>query len=209
MTKGRWETLDAVYGAMSPDETARKYSQWAKDYDADMSALGYRHPTICLALLCRHLPAGAAPILDAGAGTGLIGEWLKIVGYPSAEALDISEGMLEVARRKGVYERLHCAAMGGKLELPTDHFAGAVCAGVFTVGHVGPEGIDELARVVRPGGVIVFTVKDQTWDEGFAARVGERQAAGVWHVAEETPSYISMPGHPDTAPSRALVLLVR
>jgi predicted TPR repeat methyltransferase len=79
MTKVQSENVDAVYGATSPEETARKYSQWAKDYDADMSALGYRHPTVCLALLCRHLPAGAAPILDAGAGTGLIGEWLKLV----------------------------------------------------------------------------------------------------------------------------------
>lgn len=203
------ENLDAVYGATSPEEIARQYSQWAETYDAEMFAIGYRHPTICLALLCRHLPVGSAPILDAGAGTGLIGEWLKIVGYPSAEALDISEGMLEVARRKAVYERLHCAAMGDRLPLETDHFASAVCAGVFTVGHVGPEGLDELARVVRPGGVIVLTVKDSTWEDGFGTRVAERQAAGVWQVVEETPSYVSMPGRATTAPSRALALRMR
>lgn len=207
-TEQKSANLDSVYGAASPEDIAAKYSDWAETYDSEMAGLGYRHPTVCLALLCRHLPAGAAPILDAGAGTGLIGEWLKIVGYPSAEALDISEGMLAVARRKGVYDKLHCGAMGGTLDLTSDHFAGAVCAGVFTVGHVGPEGLDELARVVRPGGVLVLTVKDRTWEDGFEARVSERQAAGAWQVIEETPSYVSMPGRPDTVPSRALALRI-
>ena len=202
------ETLDSVYAATSPEDIARKYSEWAETYDSEMAGLGYRHPTICLALLCRHLAAGSAPILDAGAGTGLIGEWLKIVGDPRAEALDISEGMLEVARRKGVYDKLHCAAMGEPLDLPSDHFAGAVCAGVFTVGHVGPEGLDELGRVVRPGGVLVLTVKNRTWEDGFGAHVADRQAEGAWQVIEETPSYVSMPGRPDTVPSRALVLRI-
>ena len=40
-------------------------------------------------------------LLDAGVGTGLIGSWLGIVGYPHVEGLDISEGMLAVAARKG------------------------------------------------------------------------------------------------------------
>jgi predicted TPR repeat methyltransferase len=64
-----------------------------------MAGVGYRHPTICLALLARHLPAGAGPVLDAGAGTGIIGEWLKILGYGPVEGVDLSPGMLEVAAR--------------------------------------------------------------------------------------------------------------
>lgn len=198
--------LDTVYAAQGAEEIARHYTDWADSYDAEMALLGYRHPTICLALLCRHLKPGSEPILDAGAGTGLIGEWLKIVGYPAAEALDISEGMLEAARRKGCYDRLHRAAMGEPLPFADGHFAGAVCAGVFTVGHVGPEGLDELVRVVRSSGVIVLTVKDRTWEAGFAARVAELGDAGRLSVLEETPSYVSMPGRPDTVPSRALAL---
>jgi hypothetical protein len=62
---------------------------------------------------------------------------------------------------------------------------------------------------VRPGGIIVLTVKDRTWEDGFGARVAERQAAGAWQVVEETSSYVSMPGRPDTVPSRALALRVR
>ena len=67
-----------------------------------MAVAGYRHPSICLALLARHLPRGSAPLLDAGAGTGLIGEWLGIMGYPHVEALDISE---VTARRWWIYAK--------------------------------------------------------------------------------------------------------
>ncbi len=74
--------LDAVYGATSPTELASAYDEWAASYDSDMAEVGYRHPAVGLALLTRHLPAGSRPILDAGAGTGLIGELLGTVCSP-------------------------------------------------------------------------------------------------------------------------------
>ena len=201
--------LDGVYRAASPDEIAKSYDAWAEDYDADMALLGYRHPAICLALVTRHLPRGAEPVLDAGAGTGLVGEWLQLVGYLTVEALDISPGMLEVARRKGVYTRLHEAALGGQLPFEDGHFAAAISAGVFTTGHVGAEGLDELLRVVRPGGVLVLTVKDELWHGGFKTRLADLQSQGLVRTVEETPSYVSMPGRPKTVPSRGVVLSVQ
>lgn len=204
--EGPTDSLDAVYRAGSPAEVARTYDAWAETYEAEMAALGYRHPSICLALLTRHLPAGAGPVLDAGAGTGLIGEWLRIVGYGRVEGVDLSPGMLRVAARKGVYDRLAEGNLAGKLPFENGRFSAAVCAGVFTVGHVGPEGLDELMRVVRPSGVLVLTVKDKTWEAGFAARLGELSTAGAVERLDETPSYSSMPGRPETAPSRGVAL---
>ncbi len=194
--------LGAVYGAQSRDEVAALYDGWAAGYDADMARAGYRHPTICLALLSRHLPKGAAPVLDAGAGTGLLGEWLKIAGYPIVHGLDISDGMLAVARAKGSYDGLHRAALGTRLPFAADAFAGVVSSGVFTTGHVGPEGLDDLVRICRPGGVLVLTVKTTLWADGFAAHLADLAVT----LIEQTRPYVSMPGEAGTVPSLAVVL---
>ncbi|MEE4238732.1 MAG: class I SAM-dependent methyltransferase [Anderseniella sp.] len=200
--------LGAVYEAKTPGEVARLYDGWAESYDAEMAKAGYRHPSICLALISRHLPRGSAPLLDAGAGTGLVGEWLGIIGYPEVEALDISKGMLAVAAAKNVYTRLHEAALGSPLPFADGHFAGVVSAGVFTTGHVGPEGLDELVRICRPGGVIVLTVKTSVWQNGFAGRISELAGAGRLAIEEQTEPYVSMPGETGTVPSVAVVLKV-
>ncbi|HWK68689.1 MAG TPA: class I SAM-dependent methyltransferase [Rhizobiaceae bacterium] len=207
MTEGKHGgALGQVYAAKRPEEVAELYDRWAETYDAEMAVAGYRHPTICLALMARHLPRGAAPLLDAGAGTGLIGEWLAIMGYPHVEALDISEGMLAQAARKGAYAALHRLAMGDPLPFADATYAGIVSAGVFTSGHVGLEGLDELIRICRPGGVLVLTIKNTLWDAGFSARIAELEARHIVSRLEETRPYVSMPGEVGTVPSRGLVL---
>ena len=198
--------LGAVYDAKTPEEVAGHYDRWAESYDADMAVAGYRHPAICLALLTRHLPRGAGPLLDAGAGTGLVGEWLGIMGYPLVEALDISEGMLAVARKKGVYSKFHQLALGGSLPFSDNAFAGIVSAGVFTTGHVGAQGVDELIRICQPDGVIVLTVKETLWAAEFSAHISGLQANGRVTLAEQTAPYVSMPGEAATIPSRGVVI---
>ena len=207
MADGHHEgALGQVYSAKKPEEVAALYDRWADTYDAEMAAAGYRHPSIALALLARHLQRGSAPVLDAGCGTGLVGEWLGIVGYPRVEGLDISAGMLARAEQKGAYARLHKLALGGPLPFADGHFAGIVSAGVFTTGHVGADGLDELIRICRSGGAIVLTVKNTLWEGGFAARIAELEAQGLVKRVEETEPYVSMPGEVGTVPSRAVVL---
>lgn len=207
MADGRHEgALGAVYDAKAPEEVAALYDGWAATYDEAMAAAGYRHPSICLALLARYLPRGAAPVLDAGAGTGLIGDWLGIMGYPHVEALDISLGMLERARAKGAYKAYHRLALGGTLPFADGSFAGVVSAGVFTTGHVGPEGLDELVRICRPGGAIVLTVKTTLWDGGFSDHVAQFESQGRLERVETTDPYVSMPGEAGTVPSLAVVM---
>jgi predicted TPR repeat methyltransferase len=200
--------LGTVYASTDPHEVAAAYDAWAESYEAEMRVAGYRHPSIALALLARHLPRGAAPVLDAGAGTGLLGEWLGILGYPVIEALDISAGMLAVAARKGVYAALHQQALGGALPFADAAYAAIIATGVFTTGHVGAEALPELMRITRPGGVWVFTVKEAVWTAGFGAAIAELVRAGRLNVVEETVPYISMPGEAATSPSRAIVFRV-
>ena len=200
--------LGSVYAATDPAEVAAAYDKWAETYDAEMAQAGYRHPSVCLALLARYLPKGAAPLLDAGVGTGMIGDWLGIVGYPHVEGLDISEGMLAVAARKGNYRALHRAVLGHVLPFADGYFAGIVSTGVFTTGHVGAEALPELIRVCRSGGVMVITAKDTVWDGGFAQALTELHAAGRVEMLEETAPYVSMPGEVGTIPGRCVAVRV-
>ena len=120
MTSARHDGhLGAAYDAKGKDEVAALYDRWAESYDADMAKFGYRHPAIGLALLCRHLPRGASPLLDAGCGTGLVGEWLGIAGYPEVDGLDLSEGMLKAAAKKSVYRALTTPRSDRRCRFPT------------------------------------------------------------------------------------------
>ena len=76
---------------------------------------------------------------------------------------------------------------------------------MFTTGHVGPEGLDELVRICARGGFIVLTVKGTLWDSGFSTRVAEDKRLAL---AELTEPYVSMPGEAATTPSRGVVLRV-
>jgi len=195
--------LGAVYDATSTEEIARLYDGWAATYDAEMAMAGYRHPAIGVALLARHLPADSAPVLDAGCGTGIIGGWLGILGYPRLEGLDISDGMLGVARARGAYAALHRAALGRPLGFADGHFAGVIATGVFTTGHVGAEALPELTRITRTGGVMALTVKTTLWEAGFADALS---ADPRLRLVTQTAPYVSMPGEPATVPSLAVVL---
>ena len=195
--------LGAVYDAKAPEEIAAVYDQWSESYDAEMARAGYRHPAIGAALLARHAPRGTGPVLDAGCGTGLLGDWLNILGLAPVEGLDLSAGMLARAQAKGAYARLHRLALGGALPFGDGHFGAIISTGVFTTGHVGAEALPELLRILSPGGPMVLTVKTTLWDNGFAAALAA--LPGLTQV-EITAPYVSMPGEVGTVPSLAVVL---
>jgi predicted TPR repeat methyltransferase len=200
--------LDAVYHATTTDELSKAYDEWAQSYDTDMALVGYRHPSIGVALMSRYLPAGEGPVLDAGAGTGLVGEVLAVLGYHDLEALDASQGMLDVAGSKGVYRHLHHAFLGQSLPFEDAHFAAAISTGTFTAGHVGVEGLPELFRVVRPRGLVVLSVKVTVWDGGFGEEVERRAGEGTIELVEVTPAYASMPSGQETSPCVGVVMRV-
>ena len=65
--------------------------------------------------MCRR---GAAAILDAGVGTGAIGNMLSLLGYNNLSGLDMSEGMLAQARARGCYIDLRRGVLGETLDFP-------------------------------------------------------------------------------------------
>ncbi len=71
------------------------------------------------------------------------------------------------------------------LPFESNKYEAAICVGVFTHGHVGPSRFKELVRVVKPGGIICFTVNEDVYKSyGFDDAIKSLEAGSVWKVLE-------------------------
>jgi len=97
-------------------------------------------------------------LLDAGCGTGVYTKWLLERGA-EVVGVDASEAMLDCARQRvGDRATFHQADLGKPLDfLAADAFDGVVSP--LTLGYVEDwrEPFAEFARVLAPGGVLVFS----------------------------------------------------
>jgi predicted TPR repeat methyltransferase len=157
--------LAEVYTARNGHELAARYDAWAGEYDRELKLAGYCGPDRGARLLARYV-APSARILDAGAGTGLVGEALHRLGYRKLAGVDISAGMLAVARRKRVYRSLEQSDLHRALGFPDAWFDAAIAIGVFTYGHATASSIHELVRVTSPGGYLVFSMRPDFFESG-------------------------------------------
>lgn len=191
---GDADIFATVYGAGSEGELKAAYEAWAQSYDADLDQAGYRAPAVAAALIGRHIAPGAAPLLDAGCGTGLIGEILATAGCEEIIGLDLSPAMLEAAAAKGCYDSLRAASLLEPLAFPDGHFAAVTAVGVLTKGHVGPAAFGELIRATRAGGRLVFSIRvDGGLGAAYLAAMDGLEAAGRWRRLEMTPAFASLP----------------
>ena len=177
--------MAATFAATTPGEVEARYADWAASYDAENAASGFRLPQMCAAFFARHVPVGSAPVLDAGCGTGLAGDCLRISGYRDIVGLDLSERMLAHAERRGLYASLHRMTLGETLDFASGRFAAMIASGVFTEGHAPHASFDELIRVTRSGGCLVFSVRDDIYERhGFRERQEALEREGRWRLRE-------------------------
>ncbi|KAI4927204.1 uncharacterized protein J4E92_006370 [Alternaria infectoria] len=173
--------LDRVFAAKTTEESRELYDEWAKTYDSDMTLHDFTAPRLVAQAVARGLklnhispdkPLAGLKIADAGCGTGLVGIELSKLGATDILGLDISEGMLAVAKNTAVYDDLTTADLTKGLEFEDGKFDALTCCGTFTHGHLGPEPLEEFVRVVKDGGVVVATVLDSFWvEKGFENEV--------------------------------------
>ena len=138
-----------VNESTSDKELEERYDQWAAEYDKDLAEeFAWNSPQKASDLFSKHVDR-SAKILDAGAGTGLVGECLARAGYGNLVAMDLSRGMLEEAKGKNVYNGFHQMVLGGPLDFSTDEFDAVISVGVLTQGHASANSFDELVRITK------------------------------------------------------------
>lgn len=139
--------------------TADFFDEMAPRYDADLVELGWdplefveRWPFV--------VPAGAA-LLDAGCGTGALLE--RYAGADRELAgFDLSPGMLRQARNRRAIRGadLRAGSAGVSWPFPDSSFDRVVAVAMLEFVDRLDIALDELARVLRPGGRALFTVED-------------------------------------------------
>lgn len=182
--------LDAAYAAKESAEVAAVYDKGAEEYERRIFSWGYSTPAVISWFMGRLVPPGQGAVLDAGAGTGLMGLLLSTVGYRDLVGVDLSERMLEQARLKGVYSALHRMDLAEPLDLPAGEFGAAIASGVFAAGHAPPEALSELARVTRPGGHVIFSVRTDVYVDGRFRQTQEQlEQERRWELLEASDPF--------------------
>lgn len=156
--------VQRAYALTTPDEGAELYREWAGTYDADLlNEMAYNLPTETARALASRL-SPEANVLDVGCGTGLLAAELSQAGFTHIDGCDLSPEMLAEASHKSLYTRLEIADVTDRLPFDDGTYDGVAAAGLFTVGHVGPDGIPELLRVAKPGAPVIITVRTDFWE---------------------------------------------
>lgn len=154
------------------------YRDWAERYDAGFAAgMEYLLPAHVAAAFMA--AGGQGPVLDVGAGTGLLAERLRGMGFADEiDAVDFSPEMLHQAGQKGIYRLLMQADITQPLPL-APQYRGVVSSGTFTAGHVGPEALPVLLSIAARGAQFALSVNHRVWRAaGFDTALTALEAAG-------------------------------
>ena len=185
-TKSMISTIYDTLHAADLVELEHIYKNWAKKYEDDViNMAGYVGHLITSELLLSYLSNTQTKILDAGCGTGLVGEILNKNSFKNLIGVDFSQEMLNIAKQKNVYQSLDLVDLTKKLDYEDNLFDAVICAGTFTCGHVGPEALREMVRITKQEGYICFTVRKQEWEASpYMQIIKDLEDSQAWQKLE-------------------------
>ena len=187
------------HGSTSSDEVREVYDAWAEEYDETLGGWDYRAPGEAADMLRGAIPPDAE-ILDAGCGTGLTGLALRQAGFSGPiDGIDLSPVSLRKAERHGVYRALREVVLQSlPLPIPDNAYDAVLCVGVLTYVPDGEGILREFVRVVRPGGRVLVTQRDDLFEARGYRAIFERLAGSVGTVTVSEPR-LYLPNNPDFA----------
>jgi len=179
--KGPNEFVSEAYNLNDDEKIVDFYNKWADEYDHQMlDVLGYTSPITIAQLLCDYVPDKNARIFDIGCGTGLTSIFLHQQGYDHLDGIDLSPDMVRVAQDRKIYREVMVADLNQPLAIADSSYDAAVSSGTFTHGHVGSEPLDEIFRILKPGGILACTVHNDLWQtHGFDTKFKALINAGI------------------------------
>lgn len=184
--------VDWVVRSPDNEEMRVRYDLWAQTYDKDVGSYEDYLVPLEATKVAETVLAKDALIVDAGAGTGLVGEALNAVGFERLIAIDYSEGMLDVARRKNVYQYLQQADLSEPTNFEDASVDCVISCG--TTSQMPCASLREFVRIVRRDGKIIFGVVPDAWVEfGYANVFSELEEAGLISIESRGEPFQMMP----------------
>jgi predicted TPR repeat methyltransferase len=171
MSEDKLSTNEAIDAALhldgDPQNVKQFYADWAQKYNQDVSAAEYSGPVIAAKLLNQHLNDKSARILDAGCGTGLVGVELKRLDYTHVDGFDLSLEMAELATASDAYRQVtgNIDMMRAVEDYPQREYDALLSIGVFTLGHVPPQALEVLVKLVRRNGLLVISTRSHYFEQ--------------------------------------------
>lgn len=110
-----------------------------------------------------------------------MGDELAKMGFTNLAALDYSQAMLDKAKEKNSYKEYFCVDLlddpekiKARTGLDKGCFDAAISVGTFTPHHVGIEALDYVINLIRPGGILTLSLREDfvaDTSNGFQARL--------------------------------------
>jgi predicted TPR repeat methyltransferase len=165
---------------------ASAFDQFSESYDDKMSHSNYTAPQLLFDAMQEFLPGipNRLAILDAGCGTGLCSGLFRPLAH-RLDGVDVSCGMIEKARQRGLYDHLETLDLISYLTKSSTTYDLIISAGVFQFFSNMETLFAGANKVLRNGGYLSFTV-DKLDAEGRKYEVSPRANSMYLHH----PDYI-------------------
>jgi predicted TPR repeat methyltransferase len=166
----------------TPEYVVEYFDAFAEGFDAQLvDALGYDIPEkLCAAIRDVTPPEKLYDTFDAGCGTGLCGPLLRPLSK-RLTGVDLSPKMLEMARRRAVYDAVACEELTAFLRRSESQFDLIVAADVLIYfGDLAPI-FSGAASALRSGGILAVSTESGS-NTGYRLQPSGRFAHAVEYV---------------------------
>jgi len=168
------------------------YKEWAPKYETTLAPKFYSGPKFTGEAFAEHVAPdqrSSFRVLDIGAGTGFVGQQLKMKGFVHIDALEPFENMINEAKKKNIYEKFHHTKIGGDpVAIKDDTYDGIISCGSFGENHIPCKALFDMIRVVKPGGIICIGMRERYLHEveelidRFVPLLKKLENAGAWKL---------------------------